>query len=127
VNKAAQTISGLIADPKYMKQTPEMVCKLLAYHTDFTPLFEDREDLVLAQNQILGAFDFDLGAGILAKENAVASLHIKGEALAVLEQFAAADCFHRRLLRFLLRGVGNNDSTTYFFAGVKPLDHHTVV
>src|SRR5262245_22040149 len=51
----------------------------------FFPLsFEDAEDVLLAENQVLLAVELDLAAGVLAEQDTVAGLQVKRDHLAVL-------------------------------------------
>src|SRR5688572_10635393 len=51
----------------------------------FSLALDHAEDLVLAQDEVLDAFDLDLVAGVLAEEDPVAGLHVEGADLAVLQ------------------------------------------
>jgi len=90
-------------------------------------LFQDAEDLVFLQNQQLIAIDFDLGARIFAKQNAVAGLHFDGGPLAGLQQFTAADGYHLGLLRLLLRAIGNDDPSAALLAFFQPFYENSIV
>ena len=72
-------------------------------------LGEDREDVVLAEEDVLLAVDLDLGARVLAEEDLVARLHVERDDLAVLEDLARADGDDDALERLLLGGVGDDD------------------
>ena len=72
-------------------------------------LGEDREDVVLAEEDELLAVDLDLGARVLAEQDLVAGLHVEGNDLAVLEDRARADGDDDALEGLLLRGVGDDD------------------
>ena len=69
-----------------------------------------REDVVLAEDDVLDAVDLDLGAGVLAEQDAVARLHVERADLAVLEDLAVADGDDLALDRLLLGGVGDDDA-----------------
>src|SRR5262249_46669370 len=71
---------------------------------------EHAEDLVLAQDHVLRAVDLHVGAAVLADQDAIALLHLDGDALAVLGQAARAHGDDLALLRLLLRGVGDDDA-----------------
>ena len=57
----------------------------------FSLLLDDREDVVLAQDDVLFAVELDLGARVLADEDLVAVLDVERAELAVLEDLAVAD------------------------------------
>ena len=48
-------------------------------------VLDDAEDVVLAQDEVLFAVELDLGAGVLAKENAVAFSNGESNGLAINE------------------------------------------
>src|SRR5688572_19975468 len=77
----------------------------LAAMTSLLSLLDDAEDLVLAQDDVLHAVHLDLGAGVLAKQDPVALLHVERDQGAVLEAFARADREHLALERALLGAV----------------------
>ena len=59
---------------------------------------------------MLVAFDLDLGARVLAEEDAVADLDFEGAQRTVLEDFAVTDGEDLALQGLLLRGVGDDDA-----------------
>src|SRR5216683_4015205 len=77
--------------------------------------FEHPKNIVLTKNQMLFAFEFDLTAGVLAEQNTIASLHVRGEQLAVFGHFAFADRHHPPLLGLFFGGVRNDDSSLGLF------------
>src|SRR5215467_14399219 len=74
------------------------------------PLLDHAEDLVLAQDDVLHAVHLDLGAGVLAEQDAVARLDVELDQCAVLGALARADGDDLALQRALLGGVGNDDA-----------------
>src|SRR3954451_16296356 len=88
---------------------------------------DDGEDLVFAQNHEVVAVDLDLTAGVLAHENLVALFDVHGRALAFIVELAGTDGDHFGLLRLLLGGVGNDDSTPDLLLGLETLDQNTIV
>src|SRR5438132_11508695 len=72
--------------------------------------FDHAEDVLLAHDQMLFAVQLDLGAGVLAEENAVTRLHVERGHLALVVRFALADRDDLALLGLFLRGVGDDDS-----------------
>src|SRR5512137_85564 len=73
-------------------------------------LLDHAEDVVLAHDQGLFAVDLDLGAGVLAEEDAVAGLHVERLELPVLADLALAHGDHLPLGRLLLGRVGDDDA-----------------
>src|SRR5262245_37043640 len=73
-------------------------------------LAQHAEDFVLAQDHVLRAVDLHVGAAVLADQDAVALLHFRRDALAVLGEAAGPDGHDLALLRLLLGGVGDDDS-----------------
>src|SRR5579863_3879240 len=90
-------------------------------------LLQDAEDLVFLQNQQLVAVNFDLGAGVLAKEDAVAGFHFERDALAGVQEFAIADSLDHGLLRLLLRAVGNDDPSAALLAFFHPFYENSIM
>src|ERR1017187_6916871 len=93
------------------------------------PLFrlDDREHFVLAEDEELYVFDLDFGAGVLADQDAVAFLHVERNPLAVVVELAFADGLDLGLHRFLLGGVGDDDSAAHLFLGLDALDENPVI
>ena len=73
-------------------------------------LLEDAEDFFLTHDEEFFAVDLDLGAGVLAEEDAVASLDVEREDLAFIVRLAFADRDDFAFLRLLLGAVGNDDA-----------------
>src|SRR5262249_2705282 len=73
-------------------------------------LAEHAEDLVLAQDHVLRAVDLHVRAAVLADQDAVALLDLRGDAPAFLGQLAGAHGHDLALLRLLLGGVGDDDA-----------------
>src|SRR5712691_7230256 len=88
--------------------------------------FEHPKNIVLTKNQMLFAFEFDLTAGVLAEQNTIASLHVRGEQLAVFGHFAFADRHHPPLLGLFFGGVRNDDSSLGLFFLLNALDEDSV-
>src|SRR5580698_10879323 len=73
-------------------------------------LLQDAEDFFLAHDQQLFAVDLDLRARILAKQHAIARLHIQRKYFAFVVRLALAHGDHFSLLGFFLRAVRDNDA-----------------
>src|SRR5262249_49791979 len=96
-----------------------VLCSLLA--------LDDRQHLVLTQNQVLDVVDLDFGAGVLADEDAVALLDVEGKLLAFLVALALADADVPRLRRLLLRAGRDDDAALLRLAGLETLDQDPIV
>ena len=73
-------------------------------------LADHREDVVLVQDLVLDAVDFDFGAAVLVGQHDVADADFKRDFVAVVVCFAGAQCDDFAFLRFFFRGIGNDDS-----------------
>src|ERR1700737_3807194 len=73
-------------------------------------LVEDPQDVVLAHDQMILAFEHNLAARVLAEENLIARLYFDRDKLAVLAVLALADGDDLALLRLFLGGVRDDDS-----------------
>ncbi len=69
-------------------------------------LLEDSENFFLAHDQELFAIELDLGAGVLAEQDAVAGLDIEREHLALIVRLAFADRDNLALLWLLFAESG---------------------
>src|SRR6185369_5670740 len=65
-------------------------------------LLNHREDVVIAQDQVLGAVDLDVAARVLGEEDLVAGLHLELAQRSILLDLAVADGDDQRLERLLL-------------------------
>src|SRR5713101_3458502 len=90
-------------------------------------LLDDREHFVLADDQVLLVVDLDLGAGVLADEDAVPLLDVQGELLAFLVDLALADGHDFGFHRLLFGGVGDDDPTLLGLLGLQSLNENAVV
>src|SRR5262245_26831332 len=73
-------------------------------------LAQHAEDLVLAQDHVLGAVDLHVGAAVLADEHAIALLDLDGDAPALIGEAARAHGHDLALLGLLLGGVRDDDA-----------------
>src|SRR6059036_830743 len=73
-------------------------------------LLDDREHVLFLHDQVLLLVHLDLGARVLAEEDAVVGLHVQRDLLAVLRHFPVAHRDDLALLGLFLRGVRNNDA-----------------
>src|SRR5271157_2185507 len=89
--------------------------------------FQNAEDFFLAHDQEVFAVNLDLGAGVLAKQDAVAFLHIEREGFAFVVGLAPAYRDHFALLRLVLGAVRDNDSATGGFGLFNAPNHDAVV
>src|SRR5881275_3489083 len=70
---------------------------------------DDAEDVVLAHDQVRLVVDLDFRAAVFRNENLVSFLHGEIDLLAVVVDFTGPKSDDFALLRFFLRGIGNND------------------
>src|ERR1700732_4889818 len=71
---------------------------------------EDAEDFIFLHDDELFAVDLDLGAGVLAEQDAVALMDGQGEGLAFVVGAAFAGGNDFSLLRLVFGRVGNDDA-----------------
>src|SRR5271166_5055090 len=88
---------------------------------------DDAHDVGLLHDQELLAIELHLGAGPLAKQDAVVRLDVERDQLPGLVTGAGADGDDFALHRLLLRCVGDNDAARGLFLGFQPTDHDPVV
>src|SRR4051794_25254060 len=88
---------------------------------------EDAEHVVLAHDDVLGAINLSLAAGILAKQDTVAGFDVECNQLAILEPFAMADGNDLTFLRLFLRRIRDDDAVARGFLFLDPLHHDAVV
>src|SRR6202521_6244079 len=89
-----------------------------AQHAEYFFLAHDDEVLTI---------DFDLGSGILAEQNAVAFFYIERANLAFFADLAFAGGDDFSLLRFVFRGVGDNDPAPGGVGFFDPTDQDAVI
>src|SRR3954454_23516880 len=75
-----------------------------AHRAEEDSVLDDREDVLLGDDEELLPVDLELRAGVLGVEDLVADLHVDGLALAVIEDPARAHSEDLALLRLLLGG-----------------------
>src|SRR6185312_2272195 len=90
-------------------------------------LLDDPEDFVLAEDEVLDTVDLDLGARVLAEQNAVALLHVERTQRAFVVELTVADGDDLALDRLLLGGVRDDDATLGLLLLGEPLDHETIL
>src|SRR5262249_31627660 len=99
----------------------------LGCHVRVSLLLENREDIFLAQNEVLLAVDLDLGARVLADEDLVALLDLERLHLAVVEDLAVTDGDDLGLERLLLGGVGDEEPASSLLLLGEALGENAVV
>src|SRR5262245_16916854 len=87
---------------------------------------DDREDVVLAHQEVHLAVDLELVTGIRGEEHLVAGLDLEWPTLAVLGDAAVADSDHLALLRLVLGGIRQHDAAGRLLLGLLPLDDHPI-
>src|SRR5437870_12302534 len=87
---------------------------------------DDAEDVVLTHDQVRLVVDLDLGAAVFRNENLVSFLYGEIDFLAVILDFPGAISDDFSLLRFFLRGIGNNDPAFFPFLLLDRLHQHPI-
>ena len=90
-------------------------------------LAKNAEDFFLTHDQQLFAVNLDLGAGVLAKQNAVSGLDVQREDFAFVVRLALAYGDDFAFLRLVLRGVRNDNAALGRLRLGDALDDDTVV
>src|SRR4051812_8640893 len=90
-------------------------------------LFDDTHDVGLLHDQEILAIDAHLGAGPLAKQDAVARLKIERGYLTILVASAWSDRDYLALLGLLLRGVRDDDPALGLLFCLNAADDNAVV
>src|SRR6185436_187285 len=106
---------NLIWKQKKRQRQKRLLATLLGA-TGCAGALDDPEDLVLAHYQELFAVNLDFGATIFAKQHPVALFHVEGLSGAIFFVFALAGRNDLAFLRFLLGGIGNDDSPANLFS-----------
>ena len=88
---------------------------------------QDAEDFFFAHDDEVFTIDLDLGAGILAEQNAVAFFHIEGTNLAFFADLAFAGGDDFSLLRLVFGGVGDDDAAAGGIGFFYPTDQDAVM
>src|SRR5690554_4147619 len=88
---------------------------------------DDREDVVLAKDEIFRATDLDLGATVFAEEDLIALFHVEGRHGTVLTDTAVSDRLDHALDGLLLGGIGDDDPTLGLKLFFQTFDEHSIV
>src|SRR5213594_1733751 len=91
------------------------------------PLVENGEDVFLAHDEVLLVVDLDLGARVLPEQDLVAGLHVEGDLLAVVADFAVTGGDYLALLRLFLGRVRDDDPALLDLFLLETLDHDSIV
>ena len=91
------------------------------------PLLDHAEDVVLANDQVLSAFDVDLSTRVLGEEDFVALLHVEGLELAVVADLALAYGDDLALLGLFLGRVRDDDPAGCRFFFVESLHDEAIL
>src|SRR5439155_17189432 len=91
-----------------------------------TSVLDNREDVLLADDEELLVVDLELGPGVLRVQDRVALLDVDALALAVIEDASRPDGQDRALLGLFLRGVGKDDAALGHLLARGRLDHDAV-
>src|SRR5262249_42334640 len=88
---------------------------------------EDAEHFVFAHDEIFVVIQFDIAAGVLAEQDAVAGLDVQRYGGAVLEALAFSDGDDFALLGLFLGGVGDVQAALHLLFLLDPFDHDAVI
>src|SRR5271168_346078 len=88
-----------------------------------------RQDVVLAQDQVISAVDrdTDLGSAVLGEQHSIAGLDVERDPRAFLVACALTDRDHDCLDGLLLGVVGDDEATRRLALGVDALDEDAIV
>src|SRR2546421_1336986 len=89
-------------------------------------LLDDPENVVLAQDEMLLIFEFDLAPGIFAEQDLVAGAHFRRNQLAVVVDLAFANRDNFAFLWFLLRRVRDDDAAFGLLLFLDALDQNAI-
>src|SRR6476469_2502964 len=90
-------------------------------------VFDDAENLFLADDEVVVAVDLDFLPGVLAEEDDVVGLDVERRDLAVLLNAALADSDDFALHGLFLGGVRDDDPADLLFAFVDAFDDDSIV
>src|ERR1700679_1463277 len=91
-------------------------------------LVQNREDLILAHDHALRAFDGDVAAGIFSEQNTVAHLNVQRDNGAIFQAFALPNGQHFTLLGFLFGGIWDIEAASQGFSlFFDSLDYNAVI
>src|SRR5262249_26703277 len=85
-----------------------------------------REDVRLAEDQVLLRADLDLGPAVLGEDDLVALLHVHRAELSVVVPGAGTACEDAAALRLLLRGIRKHDAARRRLLFIEDLDDQAV-
>src|SRR5256885_4994435 len=89
-------------------------------------VLDDREDVLLADDEELLVVDLEFGPGVLRVEDRVALLDVDALALAVIEGASGPDGQDGPLLGLFLRGIGKDDAALGHLLARGRLDHDAI-
>jgi hypothetical protein len=87
---------------------------------------QNAKDIVLAHDDVLGAIQLGLAAGVLSKKDAITDLDVESDQFAVLKPLAMADGNYFAFLRFLFCRVGDDEALVRGFFFLGPLHQDAV-
>src|SRR6185436_13112342 len=99
----------------------------LGCHFRSLSLFDDRQHVVLAEDQVLGPVDLDVTARILVEEDLVPRLDLQLAERPVLLELPGAHRDHQALLGLLLGGVRDEQAASRLGLFLDALDEDAVV
>jgi hypothetical protein len=90
-------------------------------------LFEDGEDVVFTEDQVLLIFDLDLVAGVLAEQHAVTARYFWSYPSTVFENLSLADGNDLALLGLFLGCIRNDDAALLGLFRLDPLHQDAIM
>src|SRR5436190_23974059 len=85
-----------------------------------------REDVRLAEDQVLLRADLDLGPAVLGEDDLVALRHVHRDELSVVVPGAGTNCEDAAALRLLLRRIRKHDAADSLFLFIEDFDDQAV-
>ena len=89
-------------------------------------LGDNRKDVTLAEDNVLLAVDLDFSSGVLAEDDTLADLDLKGKLLAVIKDTSGPDCNDLALLGLFLSSVGKLKTALGSLFALNDLDDDTI-
>ena len=92
----------------------------------FYGLTDNGEDVVLIDDLVFVAVNFDFGAAVTAGQNDITDFDIEGDGIAVVIFFAGTESDNGVFLGFFFCAVGDEDSTFHLFGVFTDLQEDTI-
>src|SRR5689334_16682237 len=95
-------------------------------HRWLADAFDDAENFLFAEDQVVDVLELDVGAGVFAEEDSVADLHVEREDVTFIGDAALADGNHFALLRLFFGAVGDDDAADALFLFFDASDENAI-